>query len=213
MHLDLIDALRCPARHDESTLVASIDRLDGRYIAEGSLGCPVCRARYPIGGFVAWFTPAETAAKATDPAPRIGDDALLRAAALLDMRAPGARYLLTGTWGWLAAALAAAYDVQLVVLNPPPGVEPGDGLSILRVGDRLPMAAGTAAGVAIDASVAGQQELLGGLLAAVRPAGRLVGPVTLERPRGTTELARDDRHWVAERSAPELTIPLRRANR
>src|SRR5688572_33340449 len=53
--IELIDSLRCPVDHDESWLVASIVERSGRDIVAGTLGCPVCRAEYPIRDSIAVF--------------------------------------------------------------------------------------------------------------------------------------------------------------
>ncbi len=233
MHIELVDALRCVETHEPSWLVATIDQQEGRYIASGSLGCPVCSARYPIRDFVADFRggparqpPAGAAgsihtvprAPATVPrapatVPRAPDeDALLRAAALLDIRTPGGPYLLTGAWGALATALFAAYDAQCLLINPPASVIPADGVSILLVDSRMPLAAESARGAAIDESVAREPTLLAGSVRAVRPPGRVVAPARLPLPPSLRELARDDQWWVAERApAPTEPVPLARA--
>ena len=48
MFIELVDALRCPRTHEESWLVLAASRIEARHIQEGALGCPVCRAEYPI---------------------------------------------------------------------------------------------------------------------------------------------------------------------
>ena len=45
MFIELVDALRCPATHEESWLVARRSAHGGAARLEGTLGCPVCRAR------------------------------------------------------------------------------------------------------------------------------------------------------------------------
>ena len=39
--------------HEASWLVVSFARRDGRFIVEGTLGCPVCHRQYPIRDGVA----------------------------------------------------------------------------------------------------------------------------------------------------------------
>jgi hypothetical protein len=48
MHIELVDALRCPFPHEETWLVAAVTRFDGRDIAEGALGCPICRRQFVV---------------------------------------------------------------------------------------------------------------------------------------------------------------------
>ena len=55
MFIELIDALRCVQPHEPTWLVASIERAEGRYIERGVLGCPICRAEYPVIDGVADF--------------------------------------------------------------------------------------------------------------------------------------------------------------
>lgn len=48
MHIELVDSLRCPVPHDDTWLVASVTRFDGRDIVDGVLGCPSCRRQYAV---------------------------------------------------------------------------------------------------------------------------------------------------------------------
>jgi hypothetical protein len=219
MHIELVDALRCVELHEPSWLVATIDRQEGRYIASGSLGCPVCSARYPIRDFVADFravparqAPGDASGTIHAAAGAPDDDALLRAAALLDIRTPGGPYLLTGTWGTMASALFAAYDAECLLVNPPDSVARCDGVSIVLVDARMPLAPACARGAAIDQAVAREPTLVADALRAVRPGGRVVAPAGLPLPPSVRELARDQRWWVAERAAsPTEPVPLARA--
>jgi hypothetical protein len=217
VHLDLVDVLRCPAGHEESHLIASIDRLVGRHIAEGSLGCPVCRQTFPIRAFAAWFAEGEQrtalAARTGTDAP-VDDDALARAAALLDARTPGARFLLCGERARVATPLALAYDVHCVAINPPPGIDAGDGVSLLHTGERVPLASACVAGAALDAAAGTRPAFLASVVHAVRPGGRIVGPASVPPPASLRVLAADAIDWVAEAPGlPAAPVPLRRAPR
>ena len=55
MFLPLVDVLRCPVAHEETWLVASIDRAEDRDIITGALGCPQCLAEYPIRDGIVHF--------------------------------------------------------------------------------------------------------------------------------------------------------------
>ncbi|HEY9229313.1 MAG TPA: hypothetical protein VIP11_21880, partial [Gemmatimonadaceae bacterium] len=57
MFIPLVDVLRCPVPHEETWLVASIDRAADRDIVEGMLGCPRCLAEYAIHEGVVLFAP------------------------------------------------------------------------------------------------------------------------------------------------------------
>jgi hypothetical protein len=207
MHVELIQSLRCLASHEESWLVATVDRQVGRHVADGSLGCPICHRRYPIRDFVADF--AQGAAQRSDRDPHPTDEGVLRTAALLDLRTPGGIVVLAGDHGALAAALAASFDVQCLVVNPPSGVTPGDGLSLVLLQDRLPLAEGAARGAAVDRE---QVSLLPSLARTIRPAGRVVAPAHAPMPGELRELVRDDSEWVAERVVIGGVIPLRRGS-
>ena len=165
---------------------------------------------------MAWFAPPDvTPASPTRGADtRVDEHTLARSGALLDARAPGAFFLLAGDRARLASPLAVAYDVHCIAMNPPAGIDPGDGVSIIRVADRVPLAHGCVAGAAVDQETAASALLLAGIVAAVRAGGRIVAPSPVATPDGLRELARDDTDWVAERvGAPPEPIPLRRAPR
>jgi uncharacterized protein YbaR (Trm112 family) len=210
MFIDLLDALRCPSDHDETWLVARIDRMVGRYIADGSLGCPVCRQEFPVRDFVAYFS--EELASVTPVVVRAGtpDDQLTRLAALLDLGAPGGFVGVAGSRAADAAALATAFDVQCVVVNPSPGATSAEGCSVLHCAGRVPLAAGALRALAYDAHVAADERLLASLVRAVRPGGRLLAPASLPHPPGVRELARDETEWVGVSEAPPMIIPLSR---
>ena len=213
MHIELVDQLRCIREHADSALVSVIDRREGRYIAEGSLGCPVCSSRYPVVDFIADFRDDRAAPTATGHAERVEEEAILRAAAMLDARIPGGRYLLAGEWGRLAQGLAVSYDVQCVVINPPSSVRPAEGVSILLVGERIPLARASIYGAALDAN-ATRSGLHEGVLALVRGGGRIVLPAGLPLPAGTRALVEDERWRVSERVAIEPPLmPIGRAPR
>jgi uncharacterized protein YbaR (Trm112 family) len=53
--VELIDALRCPRPHADTWLVAAAAETRDRCVVRGALGCPTCRAEYPITGGVAAF--------------------------------------------------------------------------------------------------------------------------------------------------------------
>ncbi|HEX5830123.1 MAG TPA: hypothetical protein VFY16_04020 [Gemmatimonadaceae bacterium] len=204
MFVDLISMLRCVRAHEESWLVAAAYRTTGRHIVEGALGCPVCHAEYPVAAGIADFAGgAARAAPAPDPSdPRETDEDAMRAAALLhliDVRAP---VLLAGRWGTLGERLADLAPASYLVLDPvrPPAVR--EELSALRATGTVPVAAGALHAVALDAATARDPGTVAGAVRTLRARGRLVAPAWLPLPAECTELARDVRHWVAERDAP-----------
>jgi uncharacterized protein YbaR (Trm112 family) len=210
--IELVSALRCPAPHEETWLVAASARMAGRRIVEGVLGCPVCHAEYAIRDGVAHF--AEVAGPPDDvPAPPVDEAEVMRAAALLDLAAPGGLVILGGRWDAFATPLAELTDARFLLVNPVVRVPPSEQTSAVRAGDRLPVAPASARAVALDAATASDARLTSAVRV-LRPAGRLVAPAACALPAGVTELARDDRHWVAERAheaVVSVPIALRRA--
>jgi len=211
MFIELIDVLRCPNAHEESWLVLASRRIDGRDVMEGVLGCPVCAAEYPIVDGVVRFAHES---RSTTLAPSSSEEDAFRLAALLDLATPKGYAIITGTLGNAGPYLRAITDVQLLLVNPPADIEMGLGLSALTIESNwtaLPLAPASARGVALDDATAPAQLLAA--LSVVRPTGRVLAPLALVLPDGVTELARDDRQWLAEcRPAPRESgiIPLER---
>ena len=56
MFLEVTEILRCPRAHDESFVVCVAYAMDGRQVARGVIGCPVCREEFPIRDGVLDFT-------------------------------------------------------------------------------------------------------------------------------------------------------------
>ena len=196
MFIELVDVLRCLNAHEETWLVLAAERMKGRDVIDGVLGCPICHAEYPISAGVAHFgrsAPAETHSVPPD------ENETLRLAALLDLTDARGYALLVGETGIHAPRLRDFSDVQLLLVDPPPGIRMGDGISGLTTtpAPALPLAAGSARGVALDDKI--QPERLQSALEVLTAGGRIVAPIALPIPSGVTELARDDRHWVAER--------------
>jgi len=190
--IDLVDVLRCPMPHDEMWLVAAADRTEGRQIVDGTLGCPICQAEFPVQGGVADFS-GGTALRAS--LERTSEEAAWRIAALLDLT-PGPGFaLLFGTWGSHAGMLGSLSPVPLLLVNPPTGVQPPD-VSVILVGNVLPLASGTARAAAIDPTVNVPSSIA---IGAVRSHGRILGLGSMPLPPNVTELARDPSGWVAER--------------
>jgi uncharacterized protein YbaR (Trm112 family) len=217
VHVTLIELLRCPADHPDTPLIATVDRRDGRYVAHGSLGCPACGMRFPIRDFIADFGAGEGAAEDSPPsaaAVRPDDAGVDRLAAMLDARRPGAFHLLAGTWGHAAAGLALSYDVQAIAVNPPAGVRPAEGVSVILAPRRVPLAEHSVYGAAIDAAWAGESTGFTGCVQAVKPGGRVVAPSAHPVPPDVRELVRDAEWWVGERAPAAVEpVPLTRATR
>ena len=170
---------------------------------DGVLGCPICRAQYPIARGIAHFGLDWQAARPVRP----DEQEAMRLAAFLDLADPRGYAVITGSVGSHAPLLRQLTDVQLLLVNPPAEIQMGGGLSGLTVVETLPLAAGSARGAALDPR--SSPELLRSAVAAVAPGGRVVAPATFPVPSGVTELVRDDRVWVAERTRePSTSRPM-----
>jgi len=200
--VELIEALRCPRPHEDAQLVASATRTEARHIVDGVLGCPVCGAEFPIANGVAHF--GEPARRASDDDPDA--EIAMRLAAFLELTDARGFVLLCGRWAAHADGIHQLADTQLVLVNPPPSV-PGDIASgVIVTRDVVPFAPEVVRAAALDDG--GSRAFIASAVRAVRAGGRLVGPASLALPDRTTQLVRDERMWVAEKSAtPETSAP------
>lgn len=213
MFIPLVDHLRCPKPHEQTWLVASIERAEERDIVTGMLGCPTCLAEYEIRDGVVYFDPGADRAAFVPP-----DEAqATRLAAALDLTDPRMTAVLSGAWGAHAPLIRAMSPVQLLLVNPPDGIVSGDGVSIVA-GANITLATGSMDAVAVDASAS--PATVASLVSALRGGRRMLGPVDVAVPPFLNELVRDDEVWVAEldagavTSAPVLpTLRSRKANR
>lgn len=206
MLLSLVDAFRCPAVHEESPLVLSVDAWSGHRIRDGVLGCPVCRARYPIrAGHVDFAGHSavrqEGAGPPADPT---------RLAAQLALIEPGGIVLLTGRYAEAHAALAAMSEVTFLLVNS--AVPPAPSAATMTVQSRLPLAEGTLRGAALD-SPGISAAFLPELARWIRPGGRVVATSGSPLPDGIRLLAEDSAEWVGELAYAGPTVALRRAAR
>ena len=206
MLLSLVDSLRCPAAHAESTLVLSAESWMDSRVWSGELGCPLCHARYPIRNGSVDFAPGVADTN------QVPDDAwtsdALRLAAQLGLAEPGGTVLLSGRYAALSPELLGVVDVTCVILDPAGGVAP-DAVTF-RLADRLPFASGSLRGAAIDAP-RNSMEFLTDVVRALRPLGRLVAPSASAVPETLHEIARDEHEYVGEAVSAEPVIALRRA--
>jgi len=209
--IELVDSLRCLEAHDETWLVAAANRMEGRHLTEGVLGCPVCHREYLVRDGSAWFSARQpdtadpgltTLAADSDPAH------MTRTAALLDLSQPGGIVVLGGSWAAHADAVAELGVAHVVVLNTRASESSVQEVSSIVVDDRLPFGAAALRGVAVDRGLA-SPALLGSAARSLRSRGRLVAPSDAAVPDGVDVLARDDRVWVAERtlvSSPPIAL-------
>lgn len=227
MQRDLLDALRCPAPHEESWLVAMVHRADGATLIEADLACPVCGAEYAVTQGEAWFHAAQDRVPSTMPANASTTPLpdVERLAAQLGVMGGLAPVLLAGGYAAVAADYAALTGAPVVAVptasasaSAPLAIRAVD-VSVLHVGLQLPLGASTLAAAACGVAHLVPDDaarLLASIARAVRAGGRIVAPVSQELPAvlmGTVRtLARDEREWVAEMTATSSgLVALRRS--
>lgn len=212
MFIELIDLLRCINAHEETWLVASFKTVSSRFVIDGTLGCPICSAKYPIAVGVADFTAGAELSRrqpGQSPATLEREELATRAGAFLNATEPGATVILGGRWASGAQELSVITETRVLALNAASGVEESETVGLLLVGTEIPVARDSVLGMALDASF--PAEILASAVKAVRPGGRIVGPTEIPPPSELAVLARDVHYWVAEK-APEV-IKLSRAGR
>jgi uncharacterized protein YbaR (Trm112 family) len=196
MHIEFIDLLRCPRPHEETWLVAAFYRMNGRQVLEGTLGCHVCGAEYPIHDGIAFFREQADAAPFGNRGDSEAPDSAMRIAAFLDLARPGALALLVGDLADASDAVAALTSSRIIALNAP--LRTSDE-SVLQIDSNppLPLASHSLDGIALDpASSSG--EMLEEASRLLRPRGRLLAASGLELSGKFSELARDADYVVAE---------------
>ncbi len=200
MFVELVDHLRCPNPHADICLVAAAATTVGRDIVDGLLGCPICRAEYPIRNGIAHFAEREQPGGGGAGS----QEEAMRLAAFLNLAEPLGFAALCGSWGRHASLLQSLTDVHLVLVDPPRDAAIGNGTSGLVAGDVLPLSQESLRAVALDFGAS--RSLIASAIRAVRPRGRIIAPASIAVPAGVTELARDNHIWVGEREAapPEL---------
>jgi len=197
--LDLTEILRCPADHDEAGLVCVPLESAGPEVVRGVLGCPACRAEYPIADGVADFS--DPARRRTE-APARGEGAAAAgpltaeaAEAFLGLAGPGGCVLLAGAAARLAGELAARVPgVRVVCVNAPEGAPRSAAASYLLCEGALPVKSSRMRGVVLGADSAappwpaeGARLLPGGLRLVVEGAAADVpGVVEMARGAGVT---------------------------
>jgi uncharacterized protein YbaR (Trm112 family) len=204
--LSLADDFRCPADHEESPLVLSVDAWRGARVERGVLGCPVCKARYPIANAVVDFRADRAHADVAVADDRPMPDESARVQALLNLSEPGGVLLLSGRYTALGATLADQLDLICLLIGASSTNEHCVGLML---GDRVPLATGSLRGAAID-DAASHSALVLEVTRTIRSGGRLLTSLGAEPPDGLRVLARGDGEWVGEVEGRPAVISLRR---
>jgi hypothetical protein len=191
MFIELTDHLRCPSDHEESYLVLLPERMEGRSVREGRLGCPVCGRTYELRSGVLDLggdRPTVPAGTALTP------EALT---ALVGLSGPGGYLALVGrpVSGWREIS-ELNRGVALVGVNPGDEVEDEAGISVLRAGS-LPIKSRSMRGVVLGAPYGGDPRWVGDAMRVVLPGLRVVGEGPAPERPDVELLAAAGGAWVA----------------
>lgn len=192
MFIELTDHLRCPADHDEAFLVLLPDRLEGRAVREGALGCPLCGWTTLLRDGIVDFG----GATGGDAPTALTAEAL---AAFLGLSGPGGYVALVGPAAASAGALAGLLPgIRMVAVNPPADMVADQVASVIRSA-RWPLKAACLRGVALAGPQAADPGQVAAAAQSVLPGLR----IAVEGPRvevpGFELLAASDSAWVAVR--------------
>ena len=186
-------------------MVAAFNKMNGRFVMEGKLGCPICHANYPIhDGIPDLRTDPFFVALVDAPPRRVDPEEVERLAAFLNLTREGATVLLTGNHADAARGVAELTMSRTFALRPHPVFAHQDSelTATLLADTRLPFATSSMDGVAVDDDKFSMAEVS----RVLKPGGRLVAPSTTELAGNIRELARDESYVVAEAVGPLLNL-------
>lgn len=194
MFIELTDHLRCPADHAEQYLVLLPDRIVGRAVVSGQLGCPVCGRTYPVADGIAELGSASVTAGPTAPL----DAGAMHV--LLGLSGPGGYAALVGSaareWRGLAEQNPG---VAFVAVNPPPEVsDAAPALSVVRA-PLIPVKARTLRGVVLGPEFSVDPAWVRDAARVTLPGLRVVGQGELPETAELELLATAEGCWVASR--------------
>ena len=169
MFIELTDLLRCPNPHDESFLVLLPDKMDGRSVRTGQLGCPVCGRTFELvdGAFDAGGAPPDSR----------GNTGLTgeNVSVLIGLSGPGGYVALVGPVASLWVEVAALNPgVALVAINPPKHVTDSAGVSVV-LGGMIPLKSRSLRGVVLGKPYADDPVWVRDAARLVLPGLRVVG--------------------------------------
>ena len=192
MFIELTDHLSCPAGHAEQFLVLLPDRMEGRRVVSGNLGCPVCGRVVRVEAGIADFDGSPP----SDGTTALSADAL---AAFFGISGPGGYVALAGGVTVLAGQLAELLPgVRLVLVNPPPGTQDSDQGSVLR-SSRLPLKTGSMRAVAVGRGLARDPAWIQDAVRAVLPGLRVVAEGGAPPQSGVEIIGAVDGVWVGRK--------------
>jgi hypothetical protein len=195
MFIELTDHLRCPANHDEAFLVLLPDRVEGRSVRTGTLGCPVCDRRFELHDGVLDMGDAPPP-NGVIGAGKLTAEAL---APLAGLGGPGGYLMLVGPPAALWRDVAELVPgVALVAVNPPPEVVDEAGISVLR-GGRLALKTSSMRGVVLGPPYGGDPAWVEEAARVVLPGLRVVGEGPDPDPETVDLMASAGGIWVGTR--------------
>jgi hypothetical protein len=193
MFIELTDHLRCPKDHPEAYLVLLPDKVVGRDVVAGHLGCPVC-------GWSTHFTASAVDFGGGHPAS--GSTRLTVAAidAFLGLGGPGGYVALAGPVASLIPELTSVLTgVRLVAVNPAADIDGEFPASVLRAG-RLPLKTGSMRGVVLGAGLGSEEYWVREAVRVTLPGLRIVGEGPPPELAGLEILASGGDAWVARKN-------------
>lgn len=197
MFIELVEYLRCPATHDETYVVLVLEESVGRDVKRGSVGCPVCRAEYPIVDGIVEFNGDESRDATVHIGDAVAEPTVVQA--LLGLASPGGYVVLVGSATRLARPLAEELPgVHFVGVNPPPDVESSPLMSPLRASRLIPMRTATVRGVVVGTEHARSPWLEQGVRVLLN-GQRLVVQLEVDDVPGMERLATGQGLWVGEK--------------
>jgi hypothetical protein len=193
MFIELTDHLRCPADHDEAFLVLLPDRVEGRSVRTGTLGCPICDRRFAL------HDGALDTGDAPSPDVEPGKLTAEALAPLAGLNGPGGYLVLVGPPAALWRDVAELVPgVALVAVNSPPEVADEAGISVLR-GGRLALKTSSMRGVVLGPPYGGDPAWVQEAARVVLPGLRVVGEGPDPDPELVDLMASAGGVWVGTR--------------
>src|SRR6476646_9103061 len=131
--------------------------MDGRFVIEGKLGCPVCSASFPISGGVADLRESRDASLLSSGAGEEDEDAALRVAAMLGLSRAGSVAVVSGMPGSIAGIVAEMASVCVVGTNSTSLSSEHENVAMIRSSNRLPFASGSIDAVMLGATASSDE--------------------------------------------------------
>lgn len=185
--------------------MAAFNRMEGRFVIEGKLGCPVCTASFPINGGIADFRDDPSCPdSAGDRSDLATEEETLRVAGMLGLTRAGAAVVLSRVPSELANSVAELTGVRVICVNPAGEGGEAENVASVRIDEKLPFATGSIDAMMMAEPVSANDTAEA--LRVLRTGGRLVAPASTALAGNLRELARDERHIVAEFTGPLVSL-------